>query len=287
MSLHAAATTPNFDASRYAGLSAEQLIRMYRVMFMSRKIDDREVQLKRQHKIYFQISGAGHEAILVAAGEALKPAHDWFFPYYRDRALCLMLGISPYDMLLQSVGAKDDPASGGRQMPSHWGQPKLNIVERSSTAGMQWLHAVGAAEASVYYERIPQALAQAQRTPMGQNVRHFADEVVYVSGGEGMTSEGEFFEAINSACLQSLPRIVSDRRQRLGDFGSGRGADGRRQHFPPADQIPRLARRRMRWHRSAGQLCGHAACGGILPRAKRPRAGARSRHASLLPFAFR
>jgi 2-oxoisovalerate dehydrogenase E1 component len=199
------AETLKFDASRYQGFTQDQLIRIYRTMYLSRRLDDREIQLKRQHKIFFQISGAGHEAIQVAAAHALRPGYDWVFPYYRDRALCLSLGLTPDEMLLQAVGAAEDTASRGRQMPSHWGQPKLNIVERSSTAGMQWLQAVGAAEASLYFEVHPQALEQAQRAPLGEWVNHHADEIVFVSGGDGMTSEGEFFEALNTACGKRLP----------------------------------------------------------------------------------
>jgi 2-oxoisovalerate dehydrogenase E1 component len=197
--------SPQVELSRYHGLTREQLIRMYRIMYLSRKMDDREIQLKRQNKTFFQISGAGHEAVLVAAGEALRPGHDWFFAYYRDRALCLSLGVTPLDMLLQAVGAKDDPASGGRQMPNHWGNPRLHILENSSTAGMQWLHGVGAAEASPYFEAFPEALAQAQAAPLGKFLAHESDEIVYVSGGEGMTSEGEFYEALNTACQEQAP----------------------------------------------------------------------------------
>jgi len=202
------------DSSRYHGLSREQLIRMYRTMYLSRRMDDREIQLKRQNKIFFQISGAGHEAVLVAAGEALRPGYDWFFAYYRDRALCLSLGVTPLDMLLQAVGAKDDPASGGRQMPSHWGSTRLHILENSSAAGMQWLHGVGSAEASQYFAAFPEALAQAQAAPLGGFVEYHADEIVYVSGGEGMTSEGEFYEALNTACMQRVPVLflVEDNR---------------------------------------------------------------------------
>src|SRR3984957_16350134 len=205
MPLQAPAKPHTFDSSRYHGLTAEQLIRIYRTMFLSRRLDDREVQLKRQHKIYFQISGAGHEAVLAAAGEVLRPGYDWFFPYYRDRALCLRLGVTPYEMLLQSVGAKDDPASGGRQMPSHWGNPRFNIITGSSPTGSRWLHAVGAAEASLYYAQFPRALEQARKAPLGDSVGFEPDEVAYVSGGDGATSEGEFFEALNAASLGRLP----------------------------------------------------------------------------------
>ncbi len=205
MAVQAHPKTGSIHSNKYLGLQPADLIRMYRLMYSSRRVDDREIQLKRQHKIYFQISGAGHEAVLVAAGQVLRPGHDWVFAYYRDRALCLSLGLTPREMLLQAVGAKDDPSSGGYQMPSHWGKPDLNIVTRSSTAGMQWLQAVGAAEASLYFEAEPNALDQAQRAPLGSSMRHSPDEIVYVSGGDGMTSEGEFFEALNIACLKRLP----------------------------------------------------------------------------------
>ncbi|HJY87563.1 MAG TPA: dehydrogenase E1 component subunit alpha/beta [Candidatus Acidoferrales bacterium] len=205
MAVQARVKAGKFDASKYHGLDRETLIRLYRTMYLSRRIDDREIQLKRQNKIFFQISGAGHEAILVAAGLVLKPGYDWFYPYYRDRALCLMLGVTPYEMLLAAVGSRDDPSSAGRQMPSHWGSQKLNLVSKSSPTGTQWLQAVGAAEASLYYDEFPRALEQAQRAPLGHAVGHERDEVVYVSGGDGTTSEGEFFEALNVACSKKLP----------------------------------------------------------------------------------
>ncbi|HEY7825449.1 MAG TPA: dehydrogenase E1 component subunit alpha/beta [Candidatus Acidoferrales bacterium] len=199
--------TAKFDAAKYHGLSRETLIRIYRTMYLSRRLDDREIQLKRQNKIFFQISGAGHEAVLVAAALALKSAHDWFYPYYRDRALCLALGVTPYEMLLQGLGAKDDPASGGRQMPSHWGHPKWNIVSRSSPTGTQWVQSIGAAEAALYYEMFPKAFEQARRAPLGDFVHHHHDEIVYVSGGDGATSEGEFYEALNVASNKRLPLL--------------------------------------------------------------------------------
>jgi len=175
-------------AGRFEGLDADQLIRAFRIMQTARRLDDREIVLKRQNRIFFQISGAGHEVVQVAAAMALRPGHDWFYLYYRDRALCLTLGVSPHEMLQQAVGAAADPASGGRQMPSHWGHPRYNIVSCSSPTGTQFLQAVGSAEASRY------------RDP-------HTDEVTLVTGGDGSTSEGEFWEALNAACLKALPLV--------------------------------------------------------------------------------
>jgi 2-oxoisovalerate dehydrogenase E1 component len=180
------ANTEREKIVRYEGLDADTLIRAFRIMHTARRLDDREIALKRQNLIFFQISGAGHEAVETAAGLVLRPGSDWIYPYYRDRALCLTLGVTPYEMLLQAVGAADDPASGGRQMPSHWGSPKLHIVTSSSPTGTQFVQAVGCAEAGRFRDAK-------------------SEEITLVAGGEGATSEGEFWEALNAACLKQLP----------------------------------------------------------------------------------
>src|ERR1700722_11733107 len=180
------ASTERLKAARDAGLTPELLIKAFRLMQTSRSLDDREIMLKRQQRIYFQISGAGHEAIQVAAGLVARPGYDWFYPYYRDRALCLTLGMTPADMLLQAVGAASDPSSGGRQMPNHWADPAKNIVTTSSATGTQYVQAVGCAA--------------------GCRVMHPGENrLVMASSGEGATSEGEFWESINQACLNRYP----------------------------------------------------------------------------------
>src|SRR5246127_4553742 len=201
-------STVERKAKTYEGLTREQLVDAYRIMYTSRRVDDREILLKRQQKIFFQISGAGHEAIGVAAGFCLKPAYDWFYPYYRDRALVLALGATPYEMLLQAVGAAEDPSSGGRQMPSHWAYRRLNIVTQSSPTGTQILQAVGCAEAGVYLCNHPNA-TQKESGDYRQfkDVSFRGDEITYVSLGDGTTSEGEFWEALNTAANKKLPIV--------------------------------------------------------------------------------
>jgi 2-oxoisovalerate dehydrogenase E1 component len=182
------ATPTSLQASVDVAPAREDLIRAYRAMYMARRLDDREILLKRQNRIYFQISGAGHEAVQAAAGLVLRPGHDWFYLYYRDRALSLMLGITAEQTLLGSVGAAADPNSGGRQMPSHWSSPELHIVSGSSPTGTQFVQAAGCAQAYRYLDPA-------------------SDEVTLVSSGEGATSEGEFWESLNAACLENLPLV--------------------------------------------------------------------------------
>ncbi len=189
--------TPGSSAEPRAGLSRDGLVAAYRWMLLSRRLDDKEIQLKNQSVIYFQISGAGHEAVCVAAAAHLRAGYDWFYPYYRDRALCLAIGMTPLEMLLGGVGSTDDPASRGRQMPSHWGHRALNIPSQSSPTGTQCLQAIGAGEAGMIYARVKEISDGASR--------QHADEITYVSIGDGATSEGEFWESLNTACTKPVP----------------------------------------------------------------------------------
>ena len=196
------AKTAKKAAQKAAGAKAPDrtmLLDMYRTMLAARSTDDKEIQLKRQNKIFFQISGAGHEGIQVAIAKLLRPSSDWFYLYYRDRALSLGLGMTPYEHLLQAVGAADDPSSGGRQMPSHWGHRPLRIVSTSSPTGTQYLQSVGCAEAG---------WRAGQLAEMKEAIEEFAaDEVVLCTTGEGQTSEGEFWEALTTACNLKLPVV--------------------------------------------------------------------------------
>ena len=188
-------------ADSYEGLSREDLLRAYRNMVTSRRIDDKEILLKRQNRIFFQISGAGHEAVQTAIALHMRKGSDWLFPYYRDRAICLALGVTPRDMFLQAFGAADDPASKGRQMPSHWGAAALRIFTTSSPTSTECLPGVGAAEAGRYLQRD-------EASGLAGAIAHAAaDEVVVVTIGEGATSEGEFWEALNSASTLKLPVV--------------------------------------------------------------------------------
>jgi 2-oxoisovalerate dehydrogenase E1 component len=179
------------------GFAVEEVVEDFRLACTSRAIDDREISLQKQRRVFFQISGAGHEALLLALARSLRPGHDWFFPYYRDLALMLGLGISPYELLLQAVGSAECRASGGRQMPSHWGYAAEHVVSQSSPTGSQCIPAVGCAEAGRYIGRTPEL----------SHLPAAGDEVAYVSLGEGATSEGEFWESLNTACTLHLPVV--------------------------------------------------------------------------------
>ncbi len=185
----------NDRVTTVAGLPADEVLADFRLACVSRSVDDREISLQKQSRVFFQISGAGHEALGLGLARSLRPGYDWFFPYYRDLALVLGLGVPAEQVLLQALGSADDVASGGRQMPSHWGDAARNIVTQSSPTGSQCLPAVGCAEAARYIGRHPEL----------PGCTAHGDEVTYVSLGEGATSEGEFWESLNTAATLHLP----------------------------------------------------------------------------------
>ncbi len=193
---------PDEAPASIRGVATSEALEDFCLACVSRAIDDREINLQKRSEVFFQISGAGHEALLLGLARHLRPAYDWFFPYYRDLALVLGLGVTPYEVLLQALGSAEDPASGGRQMPAHWGSARLNIVTQSSPTGSQCLPAVGCAEAARYVSRRPDLPGCTAR----------GDELTYVSLGEGACSEGEFWESLNTACTLHLPvlYVVAD-----------------------------------------------------------------------------
>ncbi len=175
------------------GLAKDQLLKVYRTMLTGRRIDEKHLILLKQGKSFFHIGGSGHEAAQTAAAAALTPGKDYAFPYYRDLSFCLQLGFTPEEYFLAALHRAEDPGTGGRQMPGHYGKKELRIITQSSPTGTQYLQAVGVA-------------LVAKKEGKG--------EVVYVSSGEGSTSEGEFFEAVNWAARESLPVIffIQDNR---------------------------------------------------------------------------
>ncbi len=256
------------DEALLKTLTREELIKAYRTMYLSRRIDDREILLKRQNKIFFQISGAGHEAIAAAAGFALRASHDWFYLYYRDRALCLALGVTTDEMLEGAVGAASDPASGGRQMPSHWGSKRLNIVSVSSPTGTQFLQAVGCADAN-------------------RRLDPESDAVTLVTTGDGATSEGEFWESLNIACIEKLPVIYLVEDNGYAISVPVEKTDRRRQYLKTGRRVPGSQSVPLRWDRFHGVLCHHDRSGCLVPRESDARHGSCHLHPALFALPLR
>ncbi len=267
---------PDTETPLHRGFAVSEWIEDFRTACVSRAIDDGEIRMQKQSRVFFQISGAGHEALGLGLARHLRPAYDWFFPYYRDQALCLGLGVTATDILLQAVGSADDPSSGGRQMPSHWGNDALHLVTQSSPTGSQCIPAVGCAEAARYIVRRPD---------LPGCVAH-GDELTYVSLGEGACSEGEFWESLNTACTLHLPVLYV-----VADNGYAISVPASDQHPAPVIELVRgfrgLHSVRLDGTDYVGGAPGRALDGRTRPGRRRPRAHPRRRGAALLALGGR
>ena len=188
------------------GFTKKEILEVYYKMSLSRALDEKMLILLKQGKSFFHMGASGHEAAQLAAASLIKEGKDWSYPYYRDSAYCLGLGMTAREQLLSFLSKADDPNSGGRQMPMHYGHKDLRIISQSSPTGSQFLQALGSALAAQYDD---------------------SNDIVYVSSGEGTTSQGDFHEALNWASNSKAPIIfhIQDNEYAISTHRSEQSAD--------------------------------------------------------------